>query len=153
MSRVASQVATRRLGSAELTKALRERLFDGDDAVLWEDGGARVLLHADHLEVEIHEHGLLVSFRLEADEAQGVVSVALALAHGDEPPDLVAATEERAKGEAVLAGRWGNVLQESVFAVLVELLEDAAREADAEAAGLRVRGGTLELAVADLAES
>jgi hypothetical protein len=152
MSRVASAVATRTLGSAELTEALRERLLDGEDAALWEDGGARVLIHADDLDVEMHEDGLIVSARLEADEAQGTVSVALALAHGDEPPDLVVAAEGRARGEPSLAARWGNVLQDAVFAVLVALLEEASRDEGAEAVGLRIREGALQLAVAEPAE-
>jgi hypothetical protein len=152
MSRVVPVVATRTLGSAELTDALRERLLDGEDAALWEDGGARVLIHADDLDVDIYEDGLIVSARLEADEAQGTVSVALALARGDEPPDLVAAAEERAQGEPELAARWGQVLQDAVFAVIVALLEDTARAEDTQAVGLHVRDGALELALAEPAE-
>jgi hypothetical protein len=152
VTRVASAVATRTLGPAELTEALRERLLDGGDAALWKDGRARVLIHADDLEIEIHEHGLMVSARLEADEAQGTVSVALALAGGNDQPDLVAAAEERATGEPALAARWGQALQEAVFAVLVELLEEAARAEGSEAVGLRIRDGALELAVAEPAE-
>jgi hypothetical protein len=152
VSRLAVPTVTRALGSTELTAAVRERLFGGAPAALWEDGEARVMVVADGLEAEIHEHGLIVSARLEADEAEGTVSVALALANGDEPPDLVAAAEERPRGEPRLAARWGQVLQDALFAVLVELLEDAAGAEDARPVGLRVREGALELAVAEPAE-
>ena len=151
MSRLA-HAATRALGSDELTEIMRERLLDGEPVALWKDDDARVLIHGDDLAAHVRDHGILVSVNLEADEAQGTVSVALALASGNEQPDLVAAAEERATGERELAARWGQALQEAVFAVLVELLDEAARNEGAEAVGLRVRDGALELAVAEPAE-
>ena len=152
MSRVAGTVATRRLHSGALADALRERLLEGEDVVLWEDGGAHVLVRGEGLEAEVHEQGILVSLPLEADEAQGTVSVALAFASGDERPDLVAAAEQRPRGEPVLAARWGELLQDAIFAALVALLEDAAQDAGARPVGLRIRDGALELALAEPAE-
>jgi hypothetical protein len=151
VSRLA-HAATRALGSAELTEVLLERLLDGEPVALWKDGDARVLIHGNDLEAQVQERGIVVSARLEADEAKGTVSIALALASGDEQPDLVAAAEERAAGEPALAARWSQALQEAVFAVLVELLEEAARAEGSEAVGLRVRDGVLELAVVEPAE-
>ena len=147
MSRVTSQTGTRTLGSTELTAAVRERLLGGEPAALWQDGDARVMILAEPLEANVHETGIVVSAPLEADEAKGTVSVALALASGKERPDLVAAAEERVEGEPALAARWGRVLQEAIFAVLVELLEEAARAEGAKPVGVRVRDGVLELAI------
>jgi hypothetical protein len=144
VSRVAARTRSA-LAVDELAEALRARLGNGEPTVLWSERGAEVLVHVDRLKAEIHEHGIAVRVPLEAEEAAGTVSIALALASGDESPDLVAAADEHAEGEALLAARWGPVLQDAVFAMLIALLEDAGAEEGRDAVGLRVRRGALEL--------
>jgi hypothetical protein len=136
------------LTAARLRTELRRRLGEGERTVLWEEHGDRVLVHASKAETRIHDEGVVVAVPLETDETGvATLEVALALAHGDEEPSLLAVTDDQPSGERALAGRWGHALQEAVFEALLDLLDEACAGNGAKPAGLRVGGGKLELAV------
>jgi hypothetical protein len=137
-----------RLHAAAIAAGLQRRLGDGDPVVLWEEGGSRVLVHVRDLRVNVRERGLVVTVPLETLETgRRQVTVALALAHGNETPDAVVMTDDLPAGDRRLVEHWGRTVQEAVFAALVELLHEAARDADARPRGFRVRDGRLELAL------
>ena len=137
-----------RLRARELRTRLRAQLGDGDRLVLWEEDGDQALVHARAAEVKIREPGLIVTVPIETVETGlSHVSLAMALAHGDQEPDLIVALEEQPRGHPLLVARWGGALEEAVLGALLDILDEAAEAAGAKPLGFRVRGATLELAL------
>jgi hypothetical protein len=141
-----SKQSPTKLTGEQLTRALRARLAGGDPVALWEERGDRVLVHAAAATAEVHAQGIIVTVPLEtAETGRATVTVALALASGDESPDCVMATDEDAEGHPILAGRWGAALQDAIHDALLGLLEDEAKAGGGEPLGFHVHGGAVTL--------
>lgn len=133
----------RTLSARTLTTALRRQLGEGDPVVLWEQNGSRVLVHAAELKATIHDAGIVVTVPLESDETgRGDVQVALALARGGDAYDTFAVAPPRPVGDPVLAARWGETVQNAVYAALLQVAD---ARAGGPSRGVRVRGGALEV--------
>lgn len=101
------------------------------DAVVWKDGDAEVIVHLNETRVRIREGVVLVSVTLESDQT-GRQSLVVPFIVGDEddPAKLFTVTETIPRGDPVLAARWGEAAQEAVWGALLGLAEDQASQAE-----------------------
>lgn len=156
--RLAYQVADR-LSEADLAARLRSALagVDPRDAapptrgtlpaapVVWEDAGDAVLVHLDTAKVRLVDRIAAVSVDFEADQTgRGPVIVRLVFGNGDEA-ELIASTDDVAHGHAALAARWGPILRDVAWAVLVGTAEAHAKERGLAAQAIRVTRGQVRL--------
>lgn len=118
--------------------------------VIWVDNGDEVLVHLDSTKAQIQQQTLLVSVDLETDQTgRQPLVVVLALGDGTDGAGLIATTDELPRGNALLAARWGQALQASVWAVLMQLAQEHAFERSKAPRGLTIANGLLNL-VADV---
>ena len=118
----------------------------GDAPVVWVDAGDEVLVHLSSAAVKILERMVLISVDLETDQTgRTPLVVALAVSGAGEPAGLVATTDERPRGNALLAARWGRALQAAVWASLLGLARDHAAERAAGPLSISAAAGTLKL--------
>jgi hypothetical protein len=147
-----------RLGSAaipdtltlpQLDSWLASRLGGGHRAVVWNDRGDEVLLHADATRTRIAGEVLLVALELETDQSgrQSVV-VAFALGKRDDAAGLYAVTDELPRGEGALVARWGRIAQDAVWAALLQLATEHAASRGLQPRGFALAGGALHLIAA-----
>ena len=112
-------------GGARLETSARARTRP----VLWKDLDDEVLVHLDSIVVRFVERYALVSVDLETEQT-GRASLIVTLAFGS-PQDgagLVAATDALPRGNPLLAARWGRVVQETVWAALLDAARTHAEE-------------------------
>ncbi len=113
-------------------------------AVVWVDRGDEVLVHLDSLRVKIPDRLLLVSIDLETDQTgRTPLIAAYAVGAPNDPAGLVAVTDEFPRGNGLLASRWGQVLQDAVWAGLLSVATDHARARFASPIGITAAKGTL----------
>jgi hypothetical protein len=97
--------------------------------VIWVDRGDEVLVHLDSISIRISVGVLLVSVDLETDQTgRTPLVVTLALGVPGDPAGLVAVTDELPRGNGLLAARWGQTLQQAVWASLLQVAGDHAAE-------------------------
>jgi len=114
--------------------------------VIWVDNGDEVLVHLDSTKTQIVQQTLLVSVDLETDQTgRQTMVVVLALGDGTDNAGLVGTTDELPRGNALLAARWGQALQASVWAVLMQLAQEHAFERSKAPRGLIIANGLLNL--------
>jgi hypothetical protein len=103
-------------GNADLDAKTAAR----DRTVVWDDSGDQALVHLDSVVVKPLANALVVSVDLETEQT-GRAPLIVVLAFGTErdPAGLVATTDALARGNALLAARWGRVLQETIWAALM----------------------------------
>lgn len=114
--------------------------------VIWVDRGDEVLVHLESLRAHISDRLLLVSVDFETDQTGRTPLVAVfAVGAPDDPAALVAVTDEFPRGNGVLVARWGYVFRDAVWAALLSLAADHARERLASPIGISASKGTLLL--------
>jgi hypothetical protein len=114
--------------------------------VIWVDAGDEVLVHLDSTKVKSINGTILVSVDLETDQTgRSPVVLAFSLAAGGGPGSLIATTDELPHGEPRLVARWGRVLQDAVWAALIDLARQHAGERGGWPAGLTAEPGALRL--------
>jgi hypothetical protein len=115
-------------------------------AVIWVDRGDEVLVHLSSLRTQIRDGVLLISIDLETDQ-RGRTTLVLTLALGSEkdPAGLIAVTDELPRGDGIIASRWGKTVQEALWASLLTLALDHAKERSASPVGFSTAGGRLLL--------
>jgi hypothetical protein len=117
------------LDEAAVREALARRLAaPGADpgGVVWVRDGDEVVVWLDSLRVRLEPGLIRVGVDLEADQTERAgQEVAFAVAEPADPPSLLAVAEETARGDARLAARWGQTLQEAVWSALVAIAGDA----------------------------
>jgi len=112
--------------------------------VIWVDKGDEVLVHLDSTKAQIQQQTLLVSVDLETDQTgRQPMVVVLALGDGTDGAGLIATTDELPRGNALLAARWGQALQASVWAVLMQMAQEHAFERSKAPRGLSIANGLL----------
>jgi hypothetical protein len=116
----------------------------GPSQVVWVDNGDEVLVHLDSTRVQILPKTVLVSVDLETDQTgRQPLIVALALGDGSDDAGLVATTDEIPRGNGLLAARWGEALQASVWATLMQMSQEHAFERSKAPRGVTVVNGLL----------
>ena len=116
----------------------------GSAEVIWNDGGAQILLHVGKLQAIPQGNVLVVAVDTESAEF-GVAPLVVRFVFGSEqdPGFLVAATDETALGHQQVAARWGGLFRDVIWAAFARLAEVSA--AGSSPAGLRLRPDGLEL--------
>jgi hypothetical protein len=117
---------------AELTSALQRQLASGGaatDALVWTDGDSEVVVYPSQSKVVLQPGLILVEVRLAADQS-GTTPVALVIpisvGQSAEDAALIGVTEDVPRGNALLASRWGAVVQNAVWHALVQVGEEKA---------------------------
>jgi hypothetical protein len=114
--------------------------------VIWVDHGDEVLVHLDSVRTRILDRMLVVSIDLETDQTgRTPLVVALALGNPNDPAGLVAVTDELPRGNGLLASRWGRVVQDAIWASMLGLAGDHAKERDSAPMGITTSAGALHL--------
>jgi hypothetical protein len=110
--------------------ALSRRLavpHDERSGIVWVKDGDEVVVWLDSLSVRLEPGAVRVRVDLETEQTgRAPQDVVIAVAEPSAPPSLAAVTDETARGDARLAARWGQTLQEAVWGALLELADDAA---------------------------
>lgn len=112
--------------------------------VIWVDKGDEVLVHLESVHVRMLNGMLLVSVDLETDQTgRSPLVVVLAMGATNDPAGLVSVTDELPQGNGQLAARWGRVLQEAVWAAMLQLVRDHALERGLASRSLNITAGQL----------
>ena len=112
-------------GNADLPAASAAR----DRTIVWDDSGDQALVHLGSVVVRLVANSFVVSVDLETEQT-GRAPLIVVLAFGTErdPAGLVATTDALPRGDAMLAARWGRVLQQTVWAALIGIARAHADE-------------------------
>jgi|SRR5439155_3227730 len=103
-------------GNADLGRVSPAR----DRTIMWDDAGDQALVHLDSVVVKLVANSVIVSVDLETEQTgRAPLIVVLALGTQQDLAGLVATTDALARGNALLAARWGRVLQETIWAALM----------------------------------
>lgn len=98
-------------------------------SILWSDFGDEVLVHIDSVQLRFVKRFAVVRVDLETEQTgRAPLIVTLALGSTQDGAGLVAATDALPRGNAMLASRWGRVLQETVWSGLLDLARQHASE-------------------------
>jgi hypothetical protein len=112
--------------------------------VVWVDRGDEVLVHLESTQVRIQDTSVLVSVDLETDQTgRQPLVVVFSLGNGGDAAGLVATTDELPRGNALLASRWGQQLQQAVWASFISMSQTHASERRLAPLGLVIKGNTL----------
>lgn len=147
-----------RLDEATLAAALGRRLvspnlvpkgFGSPPPVVWTDGADELLVHLPSLRVVLRDKLIVISLDLESDQT-GRSSLLMPFAVGGarDPAGLVAATEELPRGDALLVGRWGRIVQSAVWGALLGVVDDYATRLKKLPLGFTAVDGVLSLRAA-----
>jgi hypothetical protein len=154
-----------RVGEAALAQELRTRLAgapaDGSAPtqasaaqVIWVDAGDEVLVHLDSVQVRLLNRTIIVSVDLETDQTgRAPLIVPFVLGGLRDPAGLIATTHELARGNRLLAARWGSVLQSALWAALTGLAKDHADERGLDTYAIHVLPGRIRLKSATVAHA
>jgi hypothetical protein len=146
-----------RFGEAALAQELRVRLAgapaDGSAPasaspaqVIWVDAGDEVLVHLDSIQVRILNRIIIVSVDLETDQTgRAPLICSYALGSLRDQAGLIATTHELARGNRLLAARWGPVLQSALWAALTGLAKDHAGERGQQGYAIHALPGRITL--------
>lgn len=155
----------RRLDQATLTEALARRLA-GDaiekpltpksvvpPAVIWTDGGDEVLVHLDSIKAVIQARTIVVAVDLQTDQTgRQTLVMPFAVGGARDPAGLLAVTEDLPRGDGLLVGRWGAVLQNAVWGALLGMVDDYAGRLNQIPFGFTAAAGQLTLRTAAKSE-
>jgi hypothetical protein len=147
-----------RLDEATLSAAIARRLgspdalpagFAAPGAVVWVDGADEVVVHLPSLRVALRDRLVAVSVDLEADQT-GRETLVMPFSVGGprDPAGLIAATEALPRGDGLLVGRWGRIVQDAVWSALLAVVDDYATRLKKLAFGFTAGNGVLSLRAA-----
>ncbi len=122
---------------------------DAPSAVVWFDGAAELLVHADRVQLACRDGLLLVGVPVFTDQAgDAELVVPFALAASDTAP-LAAATETLPRGPAEIVERWGEAVTAAAWDALVLLATTVSAKAGRrEIATLVAKPGRLRVLTA-----
>lgn len=127
------------------------RLPEGErpGKVIWVDAGDEVLAHLDSLKIRLLDSLIVASIDLECDQTGRTPLVCVfATGRSTDEAGLLVTTDELPRGNALLAARWGEVVQNAIWSVLTNLLRDHADERRIMPVGLSATTGALQLIAA-----
>lgn len=121
-----------------------------DRTVVWDDSGDQALVHLDSIVVKFLPNSLVVSVDLETEQTgRAPLIVVLAFGTDRDPAGLVATTDALARGNAMLAARWGRVLQETIWAALIGVARAHADERSKVPLSLHIVKGRMRFGAAE----
>ncbi len=136
-----------KLGRETLGGLLRAALAPeaGQPTVVWRDADSEVALHTAETRVAVRDGIVAVSLLLECQETDGTAEVVVPFAVGAEqrPAGMIAATERRPRGPAILVDRWGEAIVAAAWQALLDIATAAASGAGDDIDGQPLRAGAL----------
>lgn len=109
------------------------------NTVVWAEGDSEAIVHFDQTKVLTLPHGLmLVGITLQTVESGPkpvTLTVPFALGHDKRVAGMIAMTEPRPRGPAVLVDRWGDAVVATAWQALLDLAAVRAAAAGSDAAG------------------
>jgi len=147
-----------RLDEAALGAAIARRLgspdalpsgFAAPGPVVWIDGADEVVVHLPSLRVALRDRLVAVSVDLESDQT-GRETLVMPFAVGGprDPAGLIATAEALPRGDGLLVGRWGRIVQDAVWSALLAVVDDYATRLNKLAFGFTAANGVLSLRAA-----
>lgn len=122
--------------------------------VVWTDAGDDILLHLSSLRVVLRSGLIVVSIDLECDQTgRESLVMPFSVAASRDQAGLLAVTEEWPRGNGLLVGRWGKLIQDAVWSALLAIVQEYAGRLNKLAFGMAAEHGVLSLHVADPAEA
>jgi hypothetical protein len=123
-----------------LARGLAGGVDDNRDVIVWVKDGDEVVVWLDSLSVQLEPGVVRIRVDLETEQTgRAPQDVAIAVAPPSEPPSLLAVTSELPGGDARLAARWGQTLQDAVWGELLALADVLAGD---HASGIAAADGT-----------
>lgn len=116
--------------------------------LLWDDLGDQALVHLDSVVVRFVKRFVFVSVDLETEQTgRAPLIVTLALGSTQDGAGLYATTDQLPRGHALLSARWGELLQQAVWATLIDLSRRHADERGKVPLWMHVLDGHLRFGV------
>lgn len=145
-----------RLDEVELKAVLQHALQGGGNntttpgnVVIWDDFGDQILVHLDSVIVKLLPRYIVISVDFESDQTgRAPLIVTFALGSTRDSAGLLATTDEIPRGNSILAARWGRILQETLWAALMGLVQQHAQERGKVPLHIHILDGHLRLAAA-----
>ena len=134
--------------------SLPSKGFGFPPAVVWTDAGDDILLQLSSLRVVLRSGLIVVSIDLECDQTgRESLVMPFSVAASRDQAGLLAVTEELPRGNGLLVGRWGKLIQDAVWSALLAIVQEYAGRLNKLAFGIAAEHGVLSLHVADPAEA
>jgi hypothetical protein len=147
-----------RLDESTLASAISRRLaspeilpkgFGTPGPVVWTDGADEVLVHLPSLRVALRDKLVAVSLDLESDQTgRETLVMPFSVGGARDLAGLVAATESLPRGDGLLVGRWGRIVQDAVWSALLAVVDDYALRLKKLPFGFTAGNGVLSLRAA-----
>ena len=106
---------------------------------IWVQDGSELMVMTGKATATLDDGIVLITIPVSCDQAQGVsIQVAFAVGGGNQPAGMVAATEDRPRGPAVIVDVWGDALMAFAWRVLMTVATRVAGQSgvDEDGAGL-----------------
>jgi len=116
-----------------------------EDPVIWQEDGSDVLVHVSSLKVVLQSGMASFSIDMECDQSgRENLIVNFYLGGKDDLSNLAASKmEEAPAGHPILVGRWAGLMQEVIWAGLIDLVASQSNSASMEAMGVGADEGYL----------
>ena len=134
--RPAADVTVRAEEAAQLAR-IAARLVGGlgadarqGEALLWQRAGNSLLVRVDKLQLRLGEGVLAFSLPVQCDQSEAVeIHASFVVGDPKRPAGLLAITEERPRGPAVVVDTWGEAIVAFCWHVVLQIASSLAAEA------------------------
>ena len=129
-----------------LTALFGEALARGHAAevVIWHDADCEIALRPGRTRVAAADGVVAVSLEVETEQTGAVeVVVPFAVGSAQQPAGMIATTERRPRGPAIVVERWGEALVAAAWEALLDIAAVAAEGAGTDLDGTPLRAGAL----------
>jgi hypothetical protein len=123
-------------------------------AIVWTDAGDDICLYLDSLRVVLRSGLIVVAIDLECDQTgREALVMPFSVAASRDQAGLLAVTESLPRGNGLLVGRWGRLVQDAVWSALLRIVQEYASRLNKLPFGLAAEHGVLALHVANPTEA
>ena len=118
---------------------------ESGDAFVWTQADDEVIVHTGKTRVVTGDGIVAIAFTLECVETDGPAEVVVPFACGskDHLAGMIAATENRPRGPAILVDRWGDAIIATAWQALLDVADSAASGTGTDIDGRPLRAGAL----------
>jgi hypothetical protein len=118
---------------------------ESGDPFVWTQADDEVVVHAGKTRVATSDGVVAVALTLECVETDGPVEVVVPFACGfkDHLAGMIAATETRPRGPAILVDRWGEAIIATAWQALLDVADSAASGTGTDVDGRPLRAGAI----------
>ena len=134
------------LKSSTVSRLVRDALLpeEGPKSVIWQQAGSEVVAHLDRTRVQVLDGLVLIGITLESEETgPAELTVPFAVGTPDRLAGMITVTEEKPRGPAILADRWGEAVIATAWKALMDVADHLAAEAGTDEMGAPLRSGAL----------